>query len=247
MNTTKYNGYYKFAALPPADTAHLSEFTTGEWAGMSQLFTQDTDGRHIYPYFADWASGYLPNWGEGDGRHPLLKLEAALSQGLHNTQQPLRLLSYQVGQVADEERTTNKIHSWEREFISAIYSTLEDSTLAQPDASWKRSDFKKYYPQIRKIESKKLHNEVVELAGLVAIQNTEEQLYVAKRYAPHMGAGWLAPLIGLSINPEEKSYREQVHDVVAVIQQNDGTRALLDATAANFYTAYVPFKGLKKT
>lgn len=214
---------------------------------MSELFVQEADGRHVYPHFADGATGYLPGWGESGYRHPLRDVEKALGQNLHTTFQPLRLLSFQVGQINYEGRKGPKIAGWEREVIAEAFDKLEDISLERPQTSWKRADFAEYYRQVRAAEAKKLRGQVIELAGHIVAQNQIEQLYVAREaYSPE-GSGWLAPLMGLSIDTtHENDYCHQAHDVIPVVRENNGEDALLRGATVNLYTAYAPRKGVSK-
>jgi len=225
----------------------MSPFTTDDLAGMSILFVQEEDGKHQFPHFADEMSGYMPNWGENGNRHPLQTIEIALRQDLHTTFQSLRMLSCKVGQAADSDRRGKKIYKWERETIADAFKKVKSpAQLEKPKSNWGRADFANYYKQIRDAEAKKLRSQVIELAGHIVTQNELQQLYIAKENNLAKGTGWLAPLIGLSVNTTTRNtYFYQVHDVVPVVQQQNGKRALLNGAGAGLYTAFAPLQGHK--
>lgn len=244
LTTGENSGYFDISKLAAANNELMAEFTTSDWAGLSVLFVQTDNGRQRFPHYADGLSGYLPYWGEGSSPHPLQAVETALRQELHTTAQPLRLLSFQVGQIGDIDREGTGIYDWERTVVLDAYTKIKGTTLERPQPSWRRSDFTRYYKQIRIAEAEKLRSQVVELAGHIVAHNEFEQLYVARGTA-EKSSGWMAQLLGLSIDTErENDYRSQIHDVVPVVRQHDGTEVLLRGARA-LYTAYALNKGNK--
>ena len=240
-------GYFEAGALQNAPNKQLTPFTTGGWANMSELFVQLPEGRFVYPRFADALAGYLPDWEEDGGkRHPLRGVETALRQDLHTESQPLRLLSFQVGQINNGDRSPD-IAKWERQVIADVYNKLEGIDLVQPQPDWTRDDFAQYYEQVRVTEAAMLLGSVVSLAKHIKAQNQKEQLFVAREALSPEGSGWLAPLVGLSIDTKYKNdYRDQVHDVLPVVSQNNDETTLLRGATAGLYTAYAPNKGFSK-
>lgn len=215
---------------------------------MSELFVGGAGGRLIYPHFADGLAGYLPNWGKDGRRHPLNHVEVALRQDLHTTyNDSLRLFSFQVGQIANSDRKGTKIYEWEHTIIAKEFEKLKDPSFEQPLPSWRRADFAEYYIEVRAAEAEKLRGQVIALAGHVAVQNQIEPLFVAREARSPESSGWLAPLIGLSIDTNhDNDYHEQVHDVIPVVHQTNGEEALLRGATAALYTAYAPFKGVSQ-
>lgn len=251
-NTPSINGFYEFNALPPVNTNKLDEFTIGDWAGLSELFVQKDDGKHTFPHIADYLSGYLPNWGVTEveytyKKHPLEDVQTALGQMTHNNFQALRLLSFQVGQIVDPERSGSAIYGWERQSVDEQYIKLPIRTFNEkPTKKWDKARFQEFYLNVRETESKKLIEDVKKVAGAIAIQNDAEQLYVAKTIAKYGESnGWLAPLLGLCVDPTINPYRDQVHEVVAVVRQTDGVVAHMKGVTGNLYTAYAPREGVR--
>ena len=243
-NSPETNGFYDFSTLPSADANELEQFTYDDWAGIRVLFVQGLDGLRHFPHIAD-STGWLPHWGNVDVRHPLQNLQDSFSLSYRPTSQPLDILSFHVGRIVDEGLIIKKVQPWEREVIDKAYGRLENTLLKEPDKSWKQKDFKVYYTQIRGVESELLYEQVIGLAGLVVAQNIKKQLYVSKLQSRNEKRGWLAPLVGLCVDPSVNDYDHKVHNVVAVVAQKDGTIASLTGVAPNLYTAYAPFEGLK--
>ena len=245
LTTREASGVFDFSKLAHAANEQMTEFTTTDWSGSSVLFAKTADGINRFPHYADGLLGYLPYWGENGSHHPLEAVETVLRQQLHTTAQPLRLLSYQVGQITNTDRKGRKIYDWERTIVRSAHTSIEGSTLKQPKSSWSRSDFVNYYRQIRIVEAEKLRQQVVGLAGHIVAQNEIEQLYVAKNTTAFEDRGWMAPLVGLSIDTgQENVYNEQVHNVFPVVRQHDGTMALLCGAYASLYTADAPGRGM---
>lgn len=249
MPDSVHPGFFEAAELPNASNKQLTPFMTGGWAGMSILYADGADGKCSYPHFADGFEGFLPNWGEGDSPHPLQDVETALRQDLHPSYQPLRALSYHVGQIANNSQKGMGIEDWELEVIASDLEELGATNLGSPQPTWESADFTDYYAQIQALEAGILRAQVIKLAWHVAAQNLIEPLYVAREaYSRRVGgSGWLAPLAGLCIDTNHvNDYTSQIHDVVPVVRQNDDTVALLRGATASLYTGYAPLQGIGK-
>lgn len=242
--------------MPTADLQKIKQFTTGEWAGLNELFVDERGEWHTYPHIADGFSGYVPFWEleETPQKHsPLRDVEEALNNQTHWNNDPLRALSYAAGMVALSDN--NDIFPWQIDGISEAFNSLGLASknglpLDAPDRLTERKDYKKYYNQIRKMESERLLVQIAELAEVIENQNLEEQLYASHprqdKYGWHSSqGGWLAPLIGLSIKDNRvNGYRHQVHNVFPVVYQNDGVAARMGKIARRgLYTAYAPHEG----
>lgn len=235
MTAEGVNGYFDFRALKPANTKKLQPFTTTGWAGMSVLHVRaDEGGLQEFPYISD-SLGYL---GSGPSDSPLKRVERALAGDLQpRSNNSLRHLSFQVGQAVDPERD-GRIHEWQKTQIAQIERHIhEGAKTTFPERSgWAKDELEDYYAAIRTEESKQLHKQVIDLAGVVALQNETCQLYVARELGLDRGSGWLAPLVGLSVCPEQQDHYSQVHEVVPIVAQKDGAQALLFGANSTLYT-----------
>ena len=258
-------GFYEYGSLPQADLSQMDEFTTGSWAELSILFVGEPGKKLKYPHIADGFVGYLPYWETpeegsspvfhgGIDHSPLEKIEEALGGRTHENHRPLRHLSHAVGIIANQKN--KHIHLWQREEVLEAFERLkrerESLQLKSPEENWRQGDFKEYYDRIRELEAEDLQDKVRKLGRLVIVQNDIEQLYVSSpnrdKWGQYRGEGGrLAPLVGLSINSgETNDYRKQVHGVVPVILQKNGTIAIMGGAATgSLYTAYAPKKGLE--
>lgn len=255
-------GFYKYEPLPVANLSQIDEFTTDDWAGLSILFVSEAGEELQYPHIADGARGYIPYWeltegglNEGVEHSPLKKIEEALGGRTHENHRPLRSLSNIVGIIATSENPD--IEPWQREEVLEAFERLERErgkslSLKAPEGSWGKEDFKKYFAVIREFESEDLWGKIKRLGELAVAQNEIEQLYVSSPNCNQWGqyrgrGGWLAQLVGLSINTGvTNGYMEQVHGVVPVIRQKDGTIAKMGETATgSLYTKNAHKKGLK--
>lgn len=237
VSSVESTPFYKYDSLMPAEPDLMTAFTYGTWAGMSVLFVDIQGVRSSYVPISKTASGFSYYRGDNQ-KHPLHEVEEALRQDTYLSNQSLRrlsLLSYQVGQIADETRGFNKVGKQERETIDMYYKNLQNTTLNRPKKSWKRADFVKYYRSIRALEAVRLEEQVTVLAGLIPEQNTQQQLFVAKVHPEGNRTGWLAPLVGLCIETKENDYYYQVHDVLPVIRQADVRVARLHGANSNLY------------
>lgn len=209
---------------------------------MSILLIDTPEGKRQYPHFADFGDGYIPNC---ERNHPLRQVEDALARQLHTDTQPLRGLSYYVGQIAKADRDM-KPQKWERKEIAERYALLGSSMLAEPGRKWRRADFVDYYAEVREHEKEVLHAQIRSLASVIAVQNQVEQLYVERQDSLREGTGWLAPLVGLAVDTSNTNeYFKQVHDVLPVVRQSDDKVTLFWAADAALYTAYAPGEGVR--
>jgi hypothetical protein len=235
MPTESVKGYFDFLALKPANTKRLQPFTTTGWAEMDVLYVKSEGvGLREFPHISDFL-GYL---GVGLSDSPLKRVERALAGDLQpRSNNSLRHLSFQVGQAVDPERD-GRIHEWEKTQIAQIERHIREGakTTIPTRRGWAKDELEDYYAAIRTEESKQLHKQVIDLAGVVALQNEKCQLYVERERGLDRGSGWLAPLVGLSVRPEQQDYYSQVHEVVPVVTQKDGAPALLFGANSTLYT-----------
>ncbi|MFZ1249007.1 MAG: hypothetical protein WAQ24_01655 [Candidatus Saccharimonadales bacterium] len=237
------NGYFDCSTLPNADLERLQQFYTRPWAEMGELLVNGEDGLREYPHIFDEYRGHLRSSERQSGRHPMDRVEAALQGELHNISSTLRLLSFQVGQIAKGEAPPA---GWERIRIGKIERTIEEwlpkGVLRIPEKRWSPEAITEYYARIRAVESDELVRDVAELAVAVVAQNKIEPLYVASESGLKRGTGWLARLIGLTVDTgHTNDYRHQVHDVIAAVEEGDGTAALLRG-ANGLYSLWPPFR-----
>ncbi|MCA9327146.1 hypothetical protein KDA14_01325 [Candidatus Saccharibacteria bacterium] len=225
-------GLYETLALPNADNRLLTPFTTTSWAGMDKLFASIDDQHTVFPYFADQLAGYLP---DAPSDHSLRRVETVLS-GDFGTQSRLGLLTFQVGQIVHRE-PSRQAQQWERKYIREIIDRKPPLHYDGPRKSWDHEDYAALYAEIREEGAARLEAEVRTLAGAIALQNGDVQLYVERENGLAEGTGWLGPLLGLAIDRNvEDDHTRQSHDVIAVVGQTDGSEALLRGARASVYT-----------
>lgn len=248
MTTEVAPGLFDHSSLPQADNRHLTPFTTGSWAGMNVVLADG--GLTQYPHIADHLGVFYKK-----REHPIRVLDKLLRGEERMPEPDLRGLSYRVGDLVDSGQRGHSTDKSDKDYVLRLEEelALRGSIDLPKRDGWSLDNLQDYYERLRGIESAILRETVAQLAGAVVAQNEVDQLFVAKGlakmrstqwegYTMEVRQGWLAPLIGLAVDPQVNPFDQIVHDIAPVVGQLNGQNGLLLGSEEGIYTKLKPLR-----
>jgi len=231
------NGYFGRVGLPDAKTKFLQYFSAQDGLGVD-LSVVSKGSKKVYSPILDTLDPLKAS--DQEVRGAMEDVERALQGKLHTkSNNYLRHLSFEIRQIIDSNQGDG-VREWQRKGIEEIEAAITQHSSEQrpsvPEDRWSLQALQEYYENIRALEKDKLVKDAIGVAGAVVVQNETKQLYVARKNHTPEGTGWLAPLVGLTVDTSfTNDHRSQVHDVVAVVRQTNAALALLRGTDIGLY------------